>query len=121
MPAPSPSARQKAEQRGRLAELFAACLLTLKGYRIDALRFQAPGGEIDIVARKAGCLVFVEVKARRTTEDARLAVTTSNQRRIRAAADSWLARHARRIDTALRYDIIAVSPRGWLHIQDAFR
>jgi putative endonuclease len=121
MPAPSRFARQRAEARGRLAELAAAWLLRLKGYRILAERFRARGGEIDIVARRGGVLVFAEVKLRGDLEAARLAVTDGNQRRIRAAADAWLARHERRADVPLRYDIVAVSPRGLRHIKDAFR
>lgn len=121
MPAPSSSSRRKAEKAGRLAETVAALFLIAKGYRLLAQRFSAPGGEIDLVARKKDELVFVEVKLRKSLEEARLAVTPGNQSRIRAAADSWLARKARRMDMPLRYDIVALSPRGIRHIRDAFR
>ncbi|MEO1658217.1 MAG: YraN family protein [Pseudomonadota bacterium] len=121
MPAPSSSKRRKAERTGRLAETVAALLLVLKGYRVLHLRFQATGGEIDIVARRGGYLVFAEVKFRKTTEEARLAVTPGNQKRIKAAADAYLARKARRLDQPLRYDIIAISPYSVNHIRDAFR
>ncbi|MEE4207707.1 MAG: YraN family protein [Parvularcula sp.] len=121
MPAPSRSNRREAERKGRLAESFAAALLTVKGYRILAMRFRAEGGEIDIVARRRSELVFVEVKQRARVEDARLAVTLSNQKRIKAAAYAWLARHERRLDCPLRFDIVALAPGKWLHIQDAFR
>jgi putative endonuclease len=42
----------------------AAALLIGKGYRIRARRFRTPLGKIDIVARRCGMLVFVDVKAR---------------------------------------------------------
>lgn len=121
MPAPSNSKKKQAEARGRLAEIVAVLFLVLKGYRILATRFRAAGGEIDIVARQRGVLIFVEVKQRPTTEDARLAVTTTNQRRIKSAADAWLAKRARRSDVPLRYDIIAISPQALRHFRDAFR
>lgn len=121
MPAPSSSKRRQAERRGRWAETAAALLLVAKGYRLLNMRFQASGGEIDIVAQRGQSLVFVEVKLRKTTEDARLAVTEKNQRRIKAAADAYLARKARRLDQPLRYDIIAMSPYSVNHIRDAFR
>ncbi|GGY37485.1 YraN family protein [Parvularcula lutaonensis] len=121
MPAPSSSRRRSAEKAGRLAETLAALFLVAKGYRLLAQRFVARGGEIDLVTRKAGTLVFVEVKLRRTLEEARLAVTPRNAARIRAAADAYLARKALRTDLPLRYDIVAVSPRGIRHIRDAFR
>lgn len=121
MPAPSPSKRQTAERSGRTAETLAALILTCKGYRLLAQRFQGPGGEIDLVMRKGQSLIFVEVKYRRELEDARLAVTPANQARIRSAAQTWLARRERSLDTPLRYDIMALSPRGFRHHRDAFR
>lgn len=121
MPAPSKSRKRTAELRGRVAEGVAALWLRAKGYRILSMRFRAQGGEIDIVAQKGGALVFAEVKLRPTIEEARLAVTPGNQRRIRAAADSWLALRERRADVPMRYDIVAVCPRGLRHFRDAFR
>ncbi|MEM9284299.1 MAG: YraN family protein [Pseudomonadota bacterium] len=121
MPAPLSSKRRKAERRGRIAEAIAALVLVAKGYRLLTKRFQASGGEIDIVAKRGGTLVFVEVKFRRSAEEARLAVTYGNQMRIKSAADAYLARKARRLDEPLRYDIIAMSPYSINHIRDAFR
>lgn len=121
MPAPSSLQRQAAEKSGRLAETASLIWLMLKGYRIKAQRFVAPGGEIDLVAEKGGALVFIEVKYRQDAKTARLAVTPGNQRRIKSAADTWLARKARRLDVPLRYDIIAASPFRLRHIRDAFR
>ena len=56
--------KRKAQARGRLAEIAAALVLTLKGYRILARRFRCPVGEVDLIARRFGTVVFVEVKAR---------------------------------------------------------
>lgn len=115
------NARVAAELAGRRAEDLAALLLAIKGYRILARRFQAPGGEIDIAARRGGLLVFVEVKARASVDDAVLAVSRRARRRIEAAGRSFLAKrpHLARLD--IRYDIIAV--RGWrpTHVRDAWR
>jgi putative endonuclease len=62
-PAPRPE-RVEAFQRGLSAESRAALLLMAKAYRILARRWKTPFGEIDIIARRAGVVVFVEVKAR---------------------------------------------------------
>ncbi|MEO1042674.1 MAG: YraN family protein [Pseudomonadota bacterium] len=121
MPGPLSSKRRQAERAGRTAEFVGGLFLVLKGYRLLQSRFQSPVGEIDIVARRGSTLVFVEVKLRKTAEEARLAVTPQNQRRIKAAADTYLARKARRLDVPLRYDIIAMSPYSINHIRDAFR
>ncbi len=50
-------------------------LLIAKAYRILARRWKTPFGEIDIVARRRRTLVFVEVKARATLDEAVEAVT----------------------------------------------
>lgn len=113
--------RRRAERRGRIAETAAALLLRAKGYSILAQRFAAPGGEIDIVARRGGVLVFAEVKFRRSLAEARLAVTARGRARIKSASAAWLARRGERMDVPLRFDLIAVSPRGIRHLPDAFR
>ena len=114
-------ARQRAEKHGRRAETVAALLLRLKGYSILATRHRTPLGEIDLVARRGGMLIFVEVKARRTPEAALEAVTFSARRRIVHAAGLFLSRHPALADCAVRYDIIAIA--GWRvhHLADAWR
>lgn len=115
------SKRVRAESTGRFAEGLAALFLAAKGYRILARRFEAPGGEIDLVAWTKGVLVFVEVKARANLDDAVFAVTGRNRRRIEAAARSYVSRHPRRAEDGVRFDIIAIS--GWRlkHLRDAWR
>src|SRR5258708_34082436 len=79
-------ARVAAFQTGLSAESRAAAYLMAKGYRILAKRFRAPYGEIDLVARKRSLLVFIEVKARASLDDAAYAVTPRQQARIINAA-----------------------------------
>jgi putative endonuclease len=68
---PEPQRQRVAAFRlGLSAESRAAMLLMAKGYRIAARRFKTPFGEIDIVARRRNALVFVEVKARDSADDA---------------------------------------------------
>ena len=69
-------------------------------------RYKTPVGEIDLVARRFGTTVFVEVKARgrgRTEAEALVAV---NRRRIVRAAEYYVARHPAlaRDPAALRRD-----------------
>jgi putative endonuclease len=56
--------RQIAFRTGISAESRAAVFLVAKGFRILARRWRCGLGEIDIIARRRGLLVFVEVKAR---------------------------------------------------------
>lgn len=110
MTAPSPK-RIRAERSGRLAEALAAWAYRLRGFQILGRRFKAAGGEIDIVARKGGLLVFVEVKRRADVDAALYAVTYKNRRRLEQAVKVWLSRNPRQAGLDIRYDIAAVA--GW--------
>src|SRR5499427_10064330 len=85
--------RQIAFRTGISAESRAAAFLIAKGFRILARRWKSPVGEIDIIARRRSLLIFVEVKARDTLDDAAWAVSDRQRQRIIAAAEAWLARH----------------------------
>lgn len=113
--------RRKAFRRGHMAEYVAAVWLMLKGYRILAMRYKTPLGEIDIIARKGKLIVCVEVKARKSFEQAVFAVSPSAQNRIRAASELWLSRQREGARLSLRYDIIAIVPlRLPRHMAGAF-
>jgi putative endonuclease len=101
--------------------MLAAWFLRLKGYRIVAQRVKTPVGEIDLVARRFGTTVFVEVKARRAGVSEEAAWGAVNARRISRAADSYIARHPELAATPLRYDVIFLAPRQWpRHVVNAF-
>lgn len=99
-------AKVKAWQRGRNAERVAAWYLRARGYRILAERYKTPSGEIDLIATRLASpltktiasrrrhLVFVEVKARASLQDGLEAISPRQQQRIRAAAETFLARNA---------------------------
>lgn len=57
--------QNKTSELGFLAENLATRYLEKKGYAILELNYRKPWGEIDIIAKKEGILVFVEVKANR--------------------------------------------------------
>jgi putative endonuclease len=127
--APRPE-RQKRELRpsklvafhlGISAESRAAAFLIAKGFRILAQRWRSPVGEIDIVARRRHLLVFVEVKARASLDEAAESVNARQQRRIAAAATVWLAANPSDSVKDMRFDSILVAP-GKLprHILAAF-
>lgn len=112
--APRPD-RVAAHFTGLSAESRAAAYLVAKGYRIVARRFKSPVGEVDIVARRRGVLVFVEVKARNTLDDAALSLLPRQQQRIAAAAGAWLAAHPEDTESDIRFDAILVAPRRIPH------
>jgi putative endonuclease len=119
--APPRPERVKAFRLGLSAESRAAIFLIAKAYRIVARRWKTPFGEIDIVARRRRTLVFVEVKARDTAEDAAAAVTARGKRRIIGAAEFWLAHHPNDADGDIRFDVILIAPGKMpKHIVNAF-
>jgi len=103
--------RVAAFRTGLSAEARAAAYLMAKGYRILAKRFRTPHGEIDLVARRRHLLVFVEVKARATLDEAAYAVTPRQQRRIIDAAQGWLVAHPEHAEFDMRFDVMLIAPR----------
>jgi putative endonuclease len=114
-------ARVKAYRRGIFAESLAALLFRLKGYAIAASRYRTPVGEIDLVALKGERLAFVEVKRRKTQEDAAWTLPTKQRRRIVRAAQYWLANHPDFAGHTIAFDVVLMAPWRWpRHIVNAF-
>ena len=78
--------RVRAYRRGLFAESIAALLLRLKGHRIITQRYKTPVGEIDLVALKGKQLAFVEMKQRKSFENAGWSLPFRARRRIVRAA-----------------------------------
>lgn len=94
--------------------------LAAKGYRPIARRVSTATGEIDLVVVKGPRIVFVEVKRRRTLEAAEASISDLQRRRIRRAADAWLARHAGFQSHEISFDVVFVLPWRWpLHLPGA--
>ena len=90
-----------------------------KGYRILARRWASPLGEIDLIAVRGQRLAFIEVKQRPTLDEAHHAITDQQGRRVRDAADLWLARNKRYQDHDIHFDAVFVLPRRWpLHVEE---
>lgn len=113
--------RRRAETSGRRAELLVSLAYVLRGYEILERRFRAPGGEIDLIARKGKLLAFIEVKLRADADAAIFAVTPKNRTRLERAAASFLSLRPHFGEFSVRYDIAAVA--GWRVrlVRDAWR
>ena len=113
--------RRRARGIGLEAEFLASVYLRVKGWRILARGYIAPGGEIDIVARRGDTLAFIEVKSRATLELALMSIDARKQRRISRAARSWIGRHGRKLDCNYRGDAVLLAPwRFPRHVAQAF-
>lgn len=115
--------RRHAFFAGRNAETISAWFLRLKGYRVVGRNLRTPVGEVDIVARRGNLVVFVEVKRRADQDAARRAVSRNQQQRISRAAEYLRASGTLGKNVGgYRFDLIAVSPRGWpRHMTDMWR
>jgi putative endonuclease len=113
--------RVRAYRSGLLAETAAAVLLRLKGYAIVARRYKTPVGEIDLVALKGRRLAFVEVKRRKTADDAAWTLPAKQRRRIVRAAQYWLAGHPDFAGHDIAFDVVLAAPWAWpRYIENAF-
>jgi putative endonuclease len=94
---------------GRRGEAKASQFLAKRGYRIVAANYRTPAGEIDLVARHNGTLVFVEIKTRASSSlgPPHLSVTRAKERRIIRNALFYL-KNKKLDDVSWRIDIVSV-------------
>jgi putative endonuclease len=82
----------------------------LRGYRILGANVSIGGYELDLVVRRGQTIAFCEVKAK---EDGRFGdplemVSPEKQRRLRRAAEAWLAANPDHARLDVRFDVLAV-------------
>jgi len=110
---------------GAWGEDLALRYLIKHGYRLVERNYRTRRGEIDLILRKEGTLVFVEVKLRRGTGfgDPLEAVTPRKQATLRYLAERYLAVREPDFDT-VRFDVVGILARREglriEHVEDAF-
>ncbi len=104
------------------AERRAVLHLRLHGYRILATNVWVGGNELDVIARRGGRVVFCEVKSKSGAGrgDPLEMVDAEKQRRLRNAAEAWLASHPEYGGFEARFDVVAVRGRRLQHLANAF-
>jgi putative endonuclease len=107
---------------GRAAEARARRWYRLRGWRILGKNVWVGGNELDLVVRRGPQLRFVEVKEK--TGDGRgdplEMVNAEKQRRIRRAAESFLAAHPELDCPVVAFDVVAVRGARLERLGDAF-
>jgi putative endonuclease len=103
MPSRARALGPRAERRVRL-------YYRLRGYRVLAKNARAGRNELDIVLRRGRRLVFCEVKARSGDGygDPREAVGPEKERRLRRAAEIWLARNPELLELEVAFEVVGV-------------
>ncbi len=113
--------KRKTHDHGLLAEGAAEIYLRAKGYDILERRYKTPVGEIDLIARHSGVLVFIEVKGRPSIDEALYAITPRMRGRIADAAGHYIANHPECASNAMRFDVMAVKlPFSIHHLENAW-
>jgi putative endonuclease len=104
------------------SELRARRHYRLRCYRILGTNVWIGGYEIDLVVRRGRALVFVEVKSKSGDRvgDPLEMVTVEKQRRLRRAAEAWLAAHPEAEELEARFDVVAVRDRRLECLRQAF-
>ena len=107
---------------GREKEELAGEYLCQKGYEILDMNFYGRFGEIDIIARDSGTLVFAEVKYRKSERlgNPLEAVDTRKQKKICQTALYYLAKHHISDRVPCRFDVIGITGEEITHIENAF-
>ena len=95
-------------RRGVAFEALAAQFLENRGLAILAQNYQCRLGEIDLVARDGGMMVFVEVRRRASAAfgGAAASITAKKRARIVRAARHYLTRL--RVTPACRFDALLI-------------
>lgn len=109
-------------QTGKAYEESAAGWLEQKGFRILERNYRCRQGEIDLIAADGSCLVFVEVKYRRSgqTGHPAEAVDARKQRRIARTALYYCWEHQIPENQACRFDVVSILGDEIEHLKNAF-
>ncbi|MDD5167375.1 MAG: YraN family protein [Syntrophales bacterium] len=97
---------------GQLGEDAAVSYLEARGYKILERNFRCPLGEMDIIARQANVLVFIEVRSRRSEGfgDPLESVTVVKQRKLSRIALFYIQKHNLQNREA-RFDVLGITMR----------
>jgi putative endonuclease len=95
-------------EEGRRGEAAAARHLRRRGWTILASRHRAAGGELDLVAARAGVVAICEVKARGDRTALIEPVTPAQRDRIRRAAEAYVAARPELAERTVRLDLLTV-------------
>jgi putative endonuclease len=99
----------KRQDVGARGEKLAADYLKKRGYKIIQRNFRCREGEIDIIAQKGECLVFVEVRTKKNTAfgTPEESVTLSKREKLISLADAYLQAYDKP-PQSWRIDVVAV-------------
>lgn len=107
---------------GRYYEEQTVAWLERHGFCILERNFRCRFGEIDIIAKENGCLVFVEVKYRADNRwnSAQEAVTIRKQKCVSETAAYYIKKNGIRTECLYRFDVICTDGVRFTLYRNAF-
>jgi len=99
----------KRRDTGILGEKLARAFLKQHGYHILETNYRCPQGEIDIVAKHKGFLVFIEVRTKKSLEfgSPEESITPIKRERMKTTASHYRQTHDN-LPPLWRIDVVAV-------------
>jgi len=97
------------QEVGKLGEKAARKFLKKRGYRIRETGFRCHHGEIDIIAQRKDCLVFVEVRTRSSLDfgTPEESITQAKKKKLVASALTYTNTH-QNLPPLWRIDVVAI-------------
>ncbi len=111
----------KTIERGNLNEKIACEYLVSNGLELVASNYHSRYGEIDLIMKDGGVLVFIEVRYRRNKNfgGASMSVTPAKQRKIALTALQFLQKN-NKTELPCRFDVVALGENETQWIKSAF-
>ena len=105
-----PGQSRIARGRGQAAEQTALAYLETRGLELVQRNYRCRCGEIDLIMLDGSCIVFVEVRFRRTNRfgGAAASIDGRKQAKIIRTAGMFLGTEPRYADIPARFDVVAL-------------
>ncbi len=100
-------------QLGNWGEGRAAEFLRAQGYEIAERNWRCAAGELDLIAWEEECLVFIEVRTRRSQDygTPQESVTPAKQAKLIQLAQTYIQQHPE-LECTWRIDVVGVEVEG---------
>lgn len=101
---------------GLAAENAVACLYEKQGHQIACRRWKTVAGEVDLIARKGGNVIFIEVKKSLTFDRAAEMLSARQISRLFASAAIFLDGEPNGQNSEARFDVALVNGIGEISV-----
>lgn len=108
-------------EKGKKGEILAETILKENGYEIVERNFRSPFGEIDIIAKEKGVIVFIEVK-RRVSKKFGTSVDAISKKKIERLIKtaSYYVKKRRISEKRFRFDVVGIDGEDVKIVKNAF-